>query len=184
MIDGADITAMPPAQRDIGMVFQNYALFPHMTVARNVAFPLEMRNVATARDRAAGRRGAGAGRARRPGRAPAAPALRRPAAARGAGPRHRLQPAPAAARRAVRRARPQAARADAARGAPPAAPARPHHALRHPRPGGGAGPVRPHRGDEQGRDRSRSPRRPRSTSGRPTISSPTSWARATSSTAR
>jgi len=45
-VDGLDITAMPPARRDIGMVFQNYALFPHLTVERNVAFPLEMRNVA------------------------------------------------------------------------------------------------------------------------------------------
>ncbi|MBS0524645.1 MAG: ABC transporter ATP-binding protein [Proteobacteria bacterium] len=43
-VDGIDITTMPPAKRDIGMVFQNYALFPHLTVARNVAFPLEMRN--------------------------------------------------------------------------------------------------------------------------------------------
>jgi len=47
-VDGVDITAMPPAKRDIGMVFQNYALFPHLTVARNVAFPLEMRNVGRA----------------------------------------------------------------------------------------------------------------------------------------
>jgi spermidine/putrescine ABC transporter ATP-binding subunit len=47
-VDGIDITAMPPAKRDIGMVFQNYALFPHLTVARNVAFPLEMRNVGKA----------------------------------------------------------------------------------------------------------------------------------------
>ncbi len=45
-VDGIDITATPPAKRDIGMVFQNYALFPHLTVERNVAFPLEMRNVA------------------------------------------------------------------------------------------------------------------------------------------
>ena len=45
-VDGVDITATPPARRDIGMVFQNYALFPHLTVERNVAFPLEMRNVA------------------------------------------------------------------------------------------------------------------------------------------
>jgi putative spermidine/putrescine transport system ATP-binding protein len=45
-VDGVDITAIPPARRDIGMVFQNYALFPHLTVERNVAFPLEMRNVA------------------------------------------------------------------------------------------------------------------------------------------
>ena len=45
-VDGEDITSLPPARRDIGMVFQNYALFPHLTVAANVAFPLEMRNVA------------------------------------------------------------------------------------------------------------------------------------------
>jgi ABC-type Fe3+/spermidine/putrescine transport system ATPase subunit len=45
LVDGTDITATPPARRDIGMVFQNYALFPHLTVARNVAFPLEMRDV-------------------------------------------------------------------------------------------------------------------------------------------
>ncbi len=42
-LHGADITALPAARRNIGMVFQNYALFPHMTVGRNVAFPLEMR---------------------------------------------------------------------------------------------------------------------------------------------
>jgi len=45
-VGGADITSLPPAKRDIGMVFQNYALFPHLSVAANVAFPLEMRNVA------------------------------------------------------------------------------------------------------------------------------------------
>ena len=45
-VDGVDITHLPPARRDIGMVFQNYALFPHLTVRGNVAFPLEMRNVA------------------------------------------------------------------------------------------------------------------------------------------
>jgi putative spermidine/putrescine transport system ATP-binding protein len=47
-VGGADITSLPPAKRDIGMVFQNYALFPHLSVAANVAFPLEMRNVAKA----------------------------------------------------------------------------------------------------------------------------------------
>jgi putative spermidine/putrescine transport system ATP-binding protein len=40
---GSDISHTPPHKRNIGMVFQNYALFPHMTAARNVAFPLEMR---------------------------------------------------------------------------------------------------------------------------------------------
>ena len=44
----ADITFASPRARDVGMVFQNYALFPHMTVARNVAFPLEMRRVGRA----------------------------------------------------------------------------------------------------------------------------------------
>ncbi len=42
-IDGVDITAMPPEQRNIGIVFQSYALFPHMTVGENIAFGLKMR---------------------------------------------------------------------------------------------------------------------------------------------
>jgi spermidine/putrescine ABC transporter ATP-binding subunit len=46
------VTFAPPAKRDIGMVFQNYALFPHMTVAENIAFPLEMRKVPKAEARA------------------------------------------------------------------------------------------------------------------------------------
>jgi putative spermidine/putrescine transport system ATP-binding protein len=45
VIGGRDVTHLPPYQRDIGMVFQNYALFPHMTVEQNVAFGLEMRHV-------------------------------------------------------------------------------------------------------------------------------------------
>jgi iron(III) transport system ATP-binding protein len=44
---------LPPEQRDIGMVFQDYALWPHMSVAQNVAFPLRMRGV-PARTRAPG----------------------------------------------------------------------------------------------------------------------------------
>jgi putative spermidine/putrescine transport system ATP-binding protein len=44
-LDGVDITYQPSHQRNIGMVFQNYALFPHMTTKQNVAFPLEMRGV-------------------------------------------------------------------------------------------------------------------------------------------
>ncbi len=42
-LDGTSIETTPPHRRDIGMVFQNYALFPHMTVAQNLAFPLEVR---------------------------------------------------------------------------------------------------------------------------------------------
>ena len=47
-IRGADITYLPPWRRNTGMVFQSYALFPHMTVAENVAFGLEMRKLAKA----------------------------------------------------------------------------------------------------------------------------------------
>ncbi len=42
-IDGKDIIGIPPFKRNIGMVFQNYSLFPHMTVAENIGFPLRMR---------------------------------------------------------------------------------------------------------------------------------------------
>lgn len=48
LVNGVDQTHSPPYRRDIGLVFQHYALFPHLTVERNVAFPLEMRRMAKA----------------------------------------------------------------------------------------------------------------------------------------
>jgi len=45
VLDGTDITSQPPHRRDMGMVFQDYALFPHMTLCENVAFGLRMRGV-------------------------------------------------------------------------------------------------------------------------------------------
>jgi multiple sugar transport system ATP-binding protein len=44
-LDGRDITGVEPADRNISMVFQSYALYPNMTVAQNIEFPLEMRKV-------------------------------------------------------------------------------------------------------------------------------------------
>ncbi len=44
-LDGQSINNIPPHKRGIGMVFQNYALFPHMTVAENLSFPLEVRKM-------------------------------------------------------------------------------------------------------------------------------------------
>ena len=41
-IDGADATALPPAKRRLAMVFQSYALYPHMSVRKNIAFPMKM----------------------------------------------------------------------------------------------------------------------------------------------
>jgi multiple sugar transport system ATP-binding protein len=42
LLDGVDVTAKGPGERDVAMVFQSYALYPHMTVAENIAFPLRM----------------------------------------------------------------------------------------------------------------------------------------------
>jgi putative spermidine/putrescine transport system ATP-binding protein len=48
LFDGVDVTALAPERRDIGMVFQNYALFPHMTVRENLRFGLQMRRIGKA----------------------------------------------------------------------------------------------------------------------------------------
>lgn len=46
LIDGAPVTDLPPQKRDIAMVFQNYGLYPHMTVAENIGYPLRIRRTA------------------------------------------------------------------------------------------------------------------------------------------
>ncbi|HXS51644.1 MAG TPA: ABC transporter ATP-binding protein [Usitatibacter sp.] len=48
LIDGRDVTGLPPAKRRISMVFQSYALFPHLTVAENIVFGLKVRRTAQA----------------------------------------------------------------------------------------------------------------------------------------
>ena len=108
------VNDLPPKDRDIAMVFQNYALYPHMTVAQNLAFGLEQRRTPEAEVTAAGRRG---GRellgldeflgpqARR--------AVRRPAAAGRDGPGHRPGAAGVPHGRAAVQPGRQAARVDA-----------------------------------------------------------------------
>jgi len=48
LINGRDVTGLPPSQRNIAMVFQSYALFPHLSVAENIVFGLKVRKVAPA----------------------------------------------------------------------------------------------------------------------------------------
>ena len=139
VLGGQDITRLPPHRRPVNTTFQSYALFPHMTVADNVAFGLRRQGVARAEIAAPGGRAARAGAAGRLRRAQAGRALRRPAAARGAGPRARAAAAAAAAGRADVRARPRPARADPAGTAARAAADRHHLRAGHARPGRGAG---------------------------------------------
>ena len=51
LIGDRDVTMLPPKDRDIAMVFQNYALYPHMTVAENIGFHLQDQEDAEGRDR-------------------------------------------------------------------------------------------------------------------------------------
>jgi putative spermidine/putrescine transport system ATP-binding protein len=51
LVGGQDIVRLPPHKRNVGMVFQNYALFPHMSVGENIAYPLRLRRVAKAEAR-------------------------------------------------------------------------------------------------------------------------------------
>lgn len=52
LLDGSDITGLPAHRRDVGMVFQSYSLFPHLTAADNVAFGMRMQGVPSAKRRA------------------------------------------------------------------------------------------------------------------------------------
>ena len=73
-----------PNKRNFGMVFQSYAIWPHMNVFQNVAFPLEVRRLRQEGDPRQGHARAAGGRARRAGGPRCHQALRRPAAAAGA----------------------------------------------------------------------------------------------------
>ena len=147
-IGDRNVTDVPPKDRDIAMVFQNYALYPHMTVAENMGFALKI---------------AGVGKEERATRvleaaklldlepylvAQAQGPLRWSAPARRHGPRHRAPAAGVPHGRAAVEPRRQAARADPHPDRLAPAPPRRHHGLRHARPDRGPDHGRPHRGPQ------------------------------------
>ena len=64
-LEGRDVTGVPPFERDVNTVFQDYALFPHMSVGENVEYGLKIKKVAKEERRRRAARGARAGAARR-----------------------------------------------------------------------------------------------------------------------
>ena len=114
-IGGRRVNDVAPRKRDIAMVFQNYALYPHMTVPDNISFGLKLRG--DRQDERATRVAETAqhARPRASPRPQAGEALRRAAPAGGDGTRHRARPEGVPARRAAFESRRQAARADARR---------------------------------------------------------------------
>src|SRR5262249_5944391 len=133
-LGGEVVNAREPAERDIAMVFQNYALYPHMSVYDNMAYGLRNRRVPRAEIDAPVREAA---RDRRAARPQATRTLRRPAPARRHGARDRAAAQGIPVRRAPVEPRRQAARLHA--GGNPQAPARlcDHLRLRDPRPARG-----------------------------------------------
>ena len=134
LIGGRDVTDVPPKRRDVAMVFQNYALYPYLTVEANIAFPLKIAKVKKSERE---RRVRDVAELLGSDRVPAAQAwsaLRWTAAARRDGPRDRARAERLPDGRAALEPRREAPRADAGghRGAPVAT--RRHDRLRHPRP--------------------------------------------------
>ena len=148
-----DVTFKRASHRDIAFVFQLFALYPHMNVRRNIAFPLVSQGMPRARDRRQGGRGGAHPAHRAPARqAGVGPVQRRPPARR-ARPRDRAPAAGLHDGRAARRARLRVPRADVPGAARAARPAARHHRLRHARPARGDGDGRHDRDHEPGRDR-------------------------------
>ena len=115
LVGGAVANDLSPRERNIAMVFQSYALYPHLTVAENIGFGLRVRGVAKARGR---RQGQGDGANPRTvglSRPQAGAAFRRPAPARRDGPRHRARAERLSDGRAAVQSRCAPARPDARR---------------------------------------------------------------------
>ena len=148
MIGGKKVNDLAPRDRNLSMVFQNYALYPHLTVYENIAFPLRLASASDVRGRREGPRGVEDPRARRAPRAQARQPVGRPAPAGRDGSRDRPRGRGVPLRRAAVQPRRQAARPDAHGDLAPAEAARHHHGLRHPRPDRGDDAGRPGRGAE------------------------------------
>ena len=177
LIDGERANDLRPADRGAAMVFQSYALYPHMTVAENMGFALKMAGVGKAERSAAGRpRRRDPAHHRAAGPLPEG-ALGRPAPARGHRPRHRAQAQGLPVRRAAVQPRRRAAREHAHRAVAAAQGAGHDHDLRHPRPGRGHDHGRPHRRVQPGPCRAARRADGAVPAGRPTSSSPASSAR-------
>jgi ABC-type glutathione transport system ATPase component len=108
-LDGQDMTGVPPYERPVHMMFQSYALFPHMTVEKNIAYGLKHEPMTEASTQGPGREMLDLVQLT-PLPPQAAPDFRRPAPAGGAGPGAGAPAEAAAAGRTPRRARQEAAR--------------------------------------------------------------------------
>ena len=91
-IGDRDVTLVQPKDRDVAMVFQSYALYPHMTVAQNIGFPLKQQKVPKEERARQVQEAAQDPRPRGLPRSQAEAALRRSTSARRHGPRHRASP--------------------------------------------------------------------------------------------
>ena len=182
-LDGRDVSALPTRARECGVVFQSYALFPHMRVWENVAYPLRVRDVPIEE-----RRRRALAMLDQVGLAGFADRL--PAQLSG-GQQQRValgralvfNPHALLLDEPLVGARRRDARDDARRDPPHPARARHRVAAHHARPGRGAVARRPHRRDARRPHRAGRAAATRSTTRRPTRSWRTSWAAPTSSTA-
>ena len=142
-----DMAGVPMGRRGVGFVFQNYAIFTHMTVRQNLAYGPRMHGAPTSRDRPARRRDRRTAAADAAARPQGRPAFRQHPAARRDRPLGDHGAGDLPAGRAAVQCRRRLPRGDAHRAQAPAAPVQADHGLRHARPARGDDHGRPHRRD-------------------------------------